>query len=73
MADTWITHGPRVIRPLESATLYAHARQRVLASRRLRPYLETILGDHPEGDDHLRWVAKARVGEIETWAKSINR
>ena len=67
----WITHGPRCIRPLESATLYADARQRVLASRRLRPYLEIILADRSEGDDHLRWVIRGKVKEIEAWAQQI--
>lgn len=67
----WITYGPRCARPTESAMLYADARQRVLASPRLAKYSEIILGDWPEGNDHLRWVIRAKVGEIETWARRI--
>lgn len=25
-----------------------------------------------EDDDHLRWVIKGRVGEIESWARRID-
>jgi hypothetical protein len=67
----WITYGPRCIRPLASAALYADARQRVLASRRLRPYLEIILADCWNDNDHLRWVIKGKVQEIEAWARQI--
>lgn len=50
---------------------YAKAWRRVTASPRLRKYQEIILADWPEGEDHLRWVVRARVGEIEGWAKRI--
>jgi hypothetical protein len=54
------------------ATLYADARQRVLSSRRLRPYLEIILSDgYADDEDHLRWVVEGKVSEIETWAEQI--
>jgi len=56
------------------AALYAAARQRVLSSRRLRPYLEIILSNgYADDEDHLRWVVKGKVSEIETWAKQIER
>ena len=51
--------------------LFAKAWQRVSRSRRLRKYERIILADWSEGDDHLRWVIRGRVGEIESWAKQI--
>jgi hypothetical protein len=42
-------------------------------SPRLRKYRDIIFADWPEGDDHLTWVASAKVGEIESWAKTIAR
>ena len=50
---------------------YALAHQRVHRSPRLRKYASIILADWKEGDDHLRWVVSARVGEIEAWAQQI--
>lgn len=67
----WLTHGPRVARPYESAVLYSDARQRVLGSKRLRPYLDIIFSDWAGGDGHLRWVIRGKVSEIESWAKQI--
>lgn len=57
---------------LATATdLYARAHRRVEASPRLSPYSDIILGDWAEGDDHLRWVIRGRVSEIESWAREI--
>jgi hypothetical protein len=69
MVDVWLVRGVGI--PLPSATLFADARQRVLASRRLSKYHPIILGDWPQGDEHWRWVCKAKVSEIESWAKEI--
>ena len=56
------------------ATLYSEARQRVLLSPRLREYMSIIMDDGWAGDeDHLRWVIRGRVGEIEQWARQIKR
>jgi hypothetical protein len=44
----------------------------VLGSRRLRPYLDIIMADgYGSEPDHLRWVIRGRVGEIEAWAKQV--
>lgn len=51
--------------------LYARAWRRVQKSPRLCKYAEIILADWPQGDDHLRWVIRGRVGEIEAWAQQI--
>lgn len=51
--------------------LFARAYQRVHRSPRLRKYADIILSDWPEGDEAWRWVIRARVGEIEAWAKQI--
>jgi hypothetical protein len=53
--------------------LFTDASRRVERSPRLRKYRDIIFGDWPEGDDHLIWAATAKVGEIESWAKTIAR
>ena len=50
---------------------YALAHQRVHRSPRLLKYASIILADWNEGDDHLSWVIRGKVGEIESWAKQI--
>jgi hypothetical protein len=70
MADAWKVYGGMT--EWERAPLYADARQRVLTSRRLSKYMDIILSDgYATDDDHLRWVIRGRVGEIEAWAKQI--
>lgn len=54
-----------------SADLFDKAVVRVRRSPRLRKYDKIIFADWGEGDDHLRWVIRGRVGEIESWAKQI--
>lgn len=54
-----------------SADLFDKAVVRVRRSPRLRQYDKIIFADWSEGDDHLRWVIRGRVGEIEAWAKQI--
>lgn len=83
MVDAWMVRGymtaaevaniSKALRnSLATATgLYARAYRRVHKSPRLRKYADIILDDWPEGDDHLRWVIRGRVGEIEQWAKQI--
>lgn len=73
MVDAWLVRGEREV-PWVLAPLYADARHRVLHSRRLAPYLDIIM-DVAWADDeaHLRWVIRGRVGEIEAWAKRIQR
>jgi hypothetical protein len=71
MVDAWLVRGKREV-PWSLAPLYADARHRVLHSRRLAPYLDIILDDAwADDEDHLRWVIRGRVGEIEGWAKTI--
>lgn len=58
--------------PYGLATLYADARQRVLRSPRLAPYLKIIMSDgFADSESHLLWVMRAKVGEIEGWAQQI--
>jgi hypothetical protein len=70
MVDAWLVRGYRL--PWEHAPLWSAANQRVLGSRRLRPYLDIIMADgYGSEPDHLRWVIRGRVGEIEAWAKQV--
>jgi hypothetical protein len=71
MVDAWLVRGYQL--PWEHAPLWSAANQRVLGSRRLRPHLDIIMADWPEGDDHLRWVIRGKVSEIEAWAEQIRR
>ena len=74
MADTWRVHTNTGMAnvPFDRALLYADARQRVLASRRLVSHYDLLLGDsYGSDDDHLRWVIGGKVSEIEEWAKQI--
>lgn len=74
MADKWRVHNSdtAVHVPFDLAMLHSDARHRVLHSRRLSPYLDIILSDgYASDEDHLRWVVRGRVGEIEAWAKQI--
>jgi len=48
-------------------TLQEKAENRVKGSPRLAPHADFILADWPEGDEHLRWVLKAKVQEILDW------
>ncbi len=71
MSDKWQVSPGGSVR-FESAALYADARHRVLHSRRLRPLLAVILAEgFAADDDHLRWVVRGRVAEIESWARRI--
>lgn len=56
---------------LATFALHARAVTRVERSPRLRKYRDIIFADWSEGDDHLRWVIRGRVGEIEAWAQQI--
>jgi hypothetical protein len=67
MVAAWMVRGYM----LEGERLYFDAARRVENSPKLRPYKDIILGDWPEGDDHLRWVIEAKVSEIVAWAKQI--
>jgi hypothetical protein len=68
MVDAWLVRGI----PTESEMLFDRARSRVERSPRLRPYADIILCDNwSPWFDHLRWVIRGRVGEIESWAKQI--
>lgn len=71
MTDLWRVHPGGLIH-FAHAAMYAGAKHRVLHSRRLRGYLDIILGDGYADDvQHLQWVAKGKVAEIEAWAKQI--
>jgi hypothetical protein len=72
MNGAWTVSGGSI--PFDMAPLYALARQRVLASRRLAKYQDIILSDgYASDEEHLRWVASCKVGEIEAWADQIRR
>jgi hypothetical protein len=72
MVDAWLVRGYRL--PWEHAPLWPAANQRVLGSRRLRPYLDIIMADgYGSAPDHLRWVIRGKVSEIESWAEQIRR
>jgi hypothetical protein len=71
MTDLWRVHPGGLIHFAHTA-LYAEAKHRVLHSRRLRDYLDIIIGDgYADDAEHLRWVAKGKVSEVESWAKQI--
>ena len=52
-------------------TLRDRAERRVNNSPRLNPHRDTILHDWPEGNEHWRWVLKARIAEIVDWAETV--
>lgn len=59
-------------RHLTVARLFASLR--VERSPRLRKYKDIILSDGYASDrDHLLWVIRGKVGEIESWAQQIRR
>lgn len=56
----------------ECSDLYARAKRRVLSSPRLHWYASVIMGDgYASNEDHLRWVLRGTVEEIEGWAWQI--
>ena len=56
----------------EKSGLFYRAGTRVACSPRLNKYYAIIMSDgYASDDDHLRWVIRGRVGEIEAWAKQI--
>ena len=74
MTETWRVHNNTgvVHVPYALAALHSAARHRVLHSRRLSPHLDIIMSDGYASDaDHLRWVIRGKVGEIEAWAKQL--
>lgn len=56
---------------IDPCELHIRAECRVDRSPRLRPHKHIILADWRDGDDHLRWVIRSTVREIEAWAKEI--
>ena len=74
MADKWRVHNNDgvVHVPYALAALHSDARHRVLCSRTLAPHLDMIMSDgYASDEDHLRWVIRGKVGEIEAWAQQI--
>ena len=70
MVDAWLVRGYRL--PYEHAPLWSAANHRVLQSRRLRDYLDIIMSEGYATDpNHLRWVIRGKVAEIEVWARQI--
>lgn len=55
--------------PAFADSLEARARRRVSRSPRLRKYIDVIFYEWFHAEDHLRWVMRGRVSEIEAWAK----
>lgn len=71
MTDMWRVHPGGMVH-FENAALYAEAKHRVLHSRVMREHLDIILSDgYADDAEHLRWVVKGKVKEIEAWAKQI--
>lgn len=75
MASSWAD--PASVRRPPTATnttydMWLDAERRVLRSPRLRRYVKIIMANgYADSADHLRWVIRGRVGEIEAWAKQI--
>lgn len=55
--------------PAAADSLEARARRRVERSPRLRKYYDVIFYEWFHAEDHLRWVIRGRVAEIEAWAR----
>lgn len=53
--------------------LYEQAKAHVEDTPELAPYVDIILYDWTEGDEHLEWVLSAPVGEVVDWAERIRR
>jgi len=49
------------------------ALRRVERSPQMRPLRSIIFTYWPNWEEHLQWVIKARVAEIVSWAKQIQR
>lgn len=49
------------------------AEYRVNHSPQLSKHASTILYDWPQGDEHWKWVATARVSEIVDWAETVEK
>lgn len=75
MAKTWSDPTAVSRPPLATSTTYdmwLDAERRVLRSPRLLPYMKIIMANgYADSADHLRWVIRGKVGEIEAWAKRI--
>lgn len=57
----------------ERSPLYYRACTRVACSPRLNKHYAIIMSDgYAADEDHLRWVIRGRVGEIEAWARRIS-
>jgi hypothetical protein len=67
MVDAWLVRGWKT----EAEMLFDRARSRVSRSPRLRPYERIIFADWSPWTDHLRWVIRGKVSEIEGWAQQI--
>lgn len=75
MNDKWRVHTTSGVAyvPYSLALIYADARQRVIASRRLYPHWDLLLGDgYASDEDHLVWVLRGSVGEVEAWARQMS-
>lgn len=56
----------------EKSDLYCRAGTRVACSPRLNKHYAVIMSDgYASDEDHLRWVIRGKVGEIEAWAKQV--
>ena len=56
----------------EKSDRYYRAGTRVACSPRLNKYYAIIMSDgYASDEDHLLWVIRGKVGEIESWAKKI--
>lgn len=53
-------------------TLFERASQRVSLSPRLNQHYDTIFSDSwADDEEHLKWVLKTPVWEIEGWAETV--
>lgn len=72
MVDAWLVRGWKTDAEKARECLMAAARRRVERSPRMRKYAAIIMSDgYADSDDHLRWVFRAPVREIELWAQQI--
>lgn len=71
MVDAWLVTGRFTDADKTLFALHDRAAVRVERSPRLRKYKGIIMAGGYASEDHLRWVIRGRVGEIESWAKEI--
>ena len=68
-ANGWVVTGNSIPIPFWLAPLYGEANRRVMRSPRMSEYRDLIMSDaYADDEEHLRWVIKAKVSDIVSWA-----